>query len=170
MIVKVTNLPRKTDFLWVTTLQRETWFWFINTLLFSFHLIAKAKTHILKSPILKLKHNHCFMSHAVFSLSRVVQCLYWMKMYPNSLIFLSLLSALHKALFPHTFSYPDPPSPDLILESGELQSFCSLPMTSIRTMLNPLPATCELNPSWLHHCCREASGQSAYSMHPNLAR
>ena len=154
----------------MTTLQRERWFGFINTLLFSFHLIAKVKTHILKSPILKLKHNHCFMLHAAFSLSRVVQCLYWMKMYPNSLIFLSLLSALHKALHPHTFSYPDPPSPDLILESGELQSSSFLPMTLIRTLLNPLPATCELNPSWLHHRCREAPGQSAYSMHPNLAR
>ena len=61
--------------------------------------------------------------------------------------FLSLLSALHKALYPHTFLYPDPPSPDPILESGELQSSCSLPMTLICTLLNPLPATCELNPS-----------------------
>ena len=134
LIVKVTNLPTKTDFLWVTTLQRETWFWFINTLLFSFHLIAKAKTRILKSPILKLKHDHCFMSHAAFSLSRVVQCLYWMKMLPNFLILLSLLSALHKALFP--------PSPDPVLESGGHQSSCSLPMTPIGTLLNPLPATC----------------------------
>ena len=53
----------------------------------------------------------------------------------------------YKALYPHTFSYPDPPSPDPILESGELQSSCSLPMTLICTLLNPLPATCELNPS-----------------------
>ena len=62
-------------------------------------------------------------------------------------LFLSLLPALHKALYPHVFWYPDPPSPDQILESGELQSSCLLPMTLIRTLLNPLPATCELNPS-----------------------
>ena len=151
LIVKVTNLLRKTDFLWVTTLQIETWFWFINTLLFSFHLIAKAKTHILKSPILKLKHNHCFMLHAAFPLSRVVQCRYWMKMYPNSLIFLSLLSAHHKAQFPHVFSYLDPPSPDPILESWELQSSCSLPLTPIaRTWLPHQPSCHDI--SWWRKC------------------
>ena len=141
----------------MTTLQRETWFWFINTLLFSFHLIAKVKTHILKSPILKLKHNHCFMSHAAFSLSRVVQCLYWIKMYLNSLIFLSLLSALHKALFPHVFSYHDPPSPDPILESWELQSSCSLPLTPIARTWLPHQPSCH-GISWWRKCFSRLEG------------
>ena len=46
-------------------------------------------------------------------------------MYPNTLIFLSPLSTLYKALFPHAFSYPDPPLPNPILELGELQRTCS---------------------------------------------
>ena len=46
-------------------------------------------------------------------------------MYPNTLIFLSPLSTLYKALFPHAFSYPDPPPPNPILELGELQRTCS---------------------------------------------
>ena len=51
----------------------ETWFRFINPLLLLFlSRKCKSKNPHLKSPLLKLEHDHHFTSHAAFSLNRAV--------------------------------------------------------------------------------------------------
>ena len=102
------------------------------------------------------------MSHATFSLSRAVQRLYWTKMYPNALIFLSPLSGPHEAPFPHAFLNPDPPPPNPIKESGVWQSPSWLAMIPIRTRDWTLLLTRELKPSWLQLRWREALGPISF--------
>ena len=100
------------------------------------------------------------MSHATFSLSRAVQHLYWTKMYPNALIFLSPLSGEYAALFPHTFLNDLTASPNPMKESGVLQSPSWLAMIPIRVLTPPLPR--ELNPSRLQLRWREALGPISF--------
>ena len=75
-----------------------------------------------------------------------------------ALMFLSPLSGLTKATFPHVLESSEfPPEPNPILESQVVQSFCSLPMIPILA-LEKLSLHSALNPSLLQPICNDASG------------
>ena len=67
------------------------------------------------------------------------------------------LSAAPTASLPHVFlSSCFPPVPNPILESGDLQSFCSLPRIPIRALEWLSQSPLALNPSLLQLRCNEA--------------
>lgn len=79
-------------------------------------------------------------------------------MYPMTFMFFSPLSGEYRATFPHLLELRlDPSMPNPILESHELQSFCSLLMMPILALELKSSELTTLNPSMLHSLCKEAS-------------
>ena len=79
-------------------------------------------------------------------------------MYPKALMVWSPLSPPCLATFPHGTSATGPHPSNPILESGELQSFCSLAMIPIRILARVLKVPRVLNPSRLQLRWKEALG------------